>query len=77
MNNYSKPKAISDRQMADYIFDDLDAEESRLVESYLMENEKAYSTSLELMLMVLEKKLSKVDLLAFLRKTETFSPSLF
>lgn len=67
MANLSKIEFLSDCQMTDYVFSDLDAEQDKLVEAYLRENEKAFALSLELLLLVLEKGYSKEELLNFLR----------
>ena len=70
MQNCHKLDTLSDVQMTDYIFDDLDPEQNKLVESYLLEDEQAYSFSLELILLVIKQGFSKIDLLAFLKSSK-------
>ena len=70
MKKYKNAGEITDSQLADYIFDDLSKEEKDSLENHLMKDDSAYSTSLELLLLTLEKGFSKVDLLAFLRKAK-------
>lgn len=67
MASFQELEMITDNQMTDYIFDDLSAEESQVVESYLLNDEDAFSTSLEMLLLVIEKGFTKPDLLVFLQ----------
>jgi len=70
MNNYSKTKGIADRQLVDFIFNDLNDEQMKEMELRLREDEAASSNAIELALLAVEQNLSKGDILNVLKAAQ-------